>query len=141
MWGGISMKVIRGKRALVTGAASGIGRAIALALAREGADLYLLDIDEKGLANVAVEARGLGVRVVTVTCDLVQPEAAQRAADELLKSWGGLEILVNNAGISYHGDTDTMPDVQWERVLAVNLHSPLQMTRRLLPALLSAGDA
>jgi 3-oxoacyl-[acyl-carrier protein] reductase len=135
------MKVIRGKRALVTGAASGIGRAMTLALAREGADLYLLDIDESGLANVAVEARGLGVRVTTVTCDLACPGVARSAADELLRVWGGLDILINNAGTSYHGNTDTMSDEQWDRVLALNLHSPLQLTRRLLPALLSSGDA
>ena len=135
------MKAIRGKRALITGAASGIGRAIALALAREGADLYLLDIDENGLANAAAEASDLGVRVMTRICDLVDPTAARRAADELLRVWGGLEILINNAGISYHGNTETMPDEQWDRVLAVNLHSPLLLTRRLLPALLSSGDA
>jgi 3-oxoacyl-[acyl-carrier protein] reductase len=135
------MKVIRGKRALVTGAASGIGRAIALALAREGADLHLLDIDENGLASIALEARRLRVRVMTVTCDLVCPAAARSAADELLHVWGGLEILINNAGISYHGNTETMSDEQWDRVLALNLQSPLQLTRRLLPALLSSGDA
>jgi 3-oxoacyl-[acyl-carrier protein] reductase len=135
------MKVIRGKRALITGAASGIGRALALALAREGADLYLLDIDGRGLANVALEARDLSVRVVTVICDLVHPAAARRAADELLQAWGGLDILINNAGISYHGNTETMSDEQWDRVLAVNLYSPLLLTRRLLPALLSSGDA
>jgi 3-oxoacyl-[acyl-carrier protein] reductase len=135
------MRVIRGKRALVTGAASGIGRALTLALAREGADLWLLDIDEKGLANVALEARALGVRVVTITCDLLCPAAVRNAADKLLQAWGGLEILINNAGISYHGNTETMSDEQWDRVLALNLHSPLQLTRRLLPALLSSGDA
>ena len=58
------MKTIRGKRALVTGAASGLGRGIALALAREGADLYLLDIDQVGLASVADEATALGVSVL-----------------------------------------------------------------------------
>jgi 3-oxoacyl-[acyl-carrier protein] reductase len=135
------MKVIRGKRALVTGAAAGIGRAVALALAREGADLYLLDVNENGLANVALEARALGVRVLTMVCDLANPAAARSAADELLRAWGGLEILINNAGISYHGNTEAMADEQWERVLAVNLHSPLQLTRRLLPALLASGDA
>jgi len=135
------MKVIRGKRALVTGAASGIGRAVALALAREGADLYLLDVNENGLADLALEARALCVRVRTVICDLAHPAAARSAADELLRAWGGLEILINNAGISYHGNTEAMADEQWERVLAVNLHSPLQLTRRLLPALLASGDA
>ena len=59
----------------------------------------------------------------------------------MLQAWGGLEILINNAGISYHGNTEAMSDEQWDRVLAVNLHSPLLLTRRLLPALLSSGDA
>jgi 3-oxoacyl-[acyl-carrier protein] reductase len=135
------MKVIRGKRALVTGAASGIGRALALALAREGAHLFLLDIDANGLANIAAEARGLGVPVVVATCDLVHPPAVRRAADDVLQTWGGVEILINNAGISYHGSTESMSDEQWDRVLALNLAAPLQLTRRLLPALLSSGDA
>src|SRR3954470_705333 len=85
---GSPMKTIRGKRALVTGAASGIGRALALALAREGADLYLLDIDAEGLENVARAVRDHGVRAVTAICDLAQPAAAQRAADDLLRAWG-----------------------------------------------------
>ena len=64
------MQILRGKRALVTGAASGIGRAIALALGREGADLYLLDIDEENLALTARATDRLGVSVATVACDL-----------------------------------------------------------------------
>src|SRR5262249_45214674 len=140
-WEGARMKVIRSNRALVTGAGWGIGRAVGLALAREGADLCLLDINENSLANVALEARDLGVRVRTVICDLAYPAAAGSAADELLQAWGGLEILIHNAGLSYHGNTEAMSDEQWDRVLAVNLHSPLQLTRRLLPALLSSGDA
>ncbi|HVT28427.1 MAG TPA: SDR family NAD(P)-dependent oxidoreductase, partial [Lacipirellulaceae bacterium] len=67
------MREIRGKKALVTGAASGIGRAIALRLAREGAELFLIDIDEIGLERVAGEARALGVCVVTRRCDVAKP--------------------------------------------------------------------
>lgn len=68
------MKVLRGKKALVTGAASGIGRAIALALAREGVDLYLVDIDDLKIDPVAREARAHGVEVRTVHCDLARPK-------------------------------------------------------------------
>src|ERR1700719_4001251 len=65
-----SMKIIRGKKALITGAASGIGRAIAIALAGEGADLYLIDIDEAGLARTAREVASRGIEVVTAVCGL-----------------------------------------------------------------------
>jgi 3-oxoacyl-[acyl-carrier protein] reductase len=84
------MQVLRGKRALVTGAASGIGRAIALALGREGADLYLLDIDEENLALTARAAEQLGVSVATVACDLAQPARISAAVGALIAGWGRL---------------------------------------------------
>jgi 3-oxoacyl-[acyl-carrier protein] reductase len=135
------MKTIRGKRALVTGAASGIGRAIALALAREGAELYLLDIDGAKLAGVAAEARQLGACARTMTCDLANPAELTAVCTEVLQNWGGLDILVNNAGISYHGKTEQMSAVHWQRVLGVNLLAPIQLTRELLPALLGQEEA
>ena len=67
------MRVIKGKRALITGAASGIGRAIALGLAREGADVWLLDVDENGLAEVVAESRAFGVEAIGVRCDVSRP--------------------------------------------------------------------
>src|SRR5437763_1041785 len=80
------MKVIRGKRAMVTGAANGIGRAIALALAAEGADLFLVDIDGGNLSAAAVGARAYGVEVVTCVCDLAEP-AQVSAAVERVRGW------------------------------------------------------
>jgi len=135
------MKTIRGKRALVTGAASGIGRAIALALAQEGADLYLLDVDEPGLAAVVAEAARRGTRVVARPCDLAQPEAVTAAAADLLRDWGGLDILVNNAGVSYHGKTEGMTADHWDRLLGINLLAPIRLTRELLPTLLARDEA
>ena len=79
------MKTIRGKKALVTGAASGIGRGIALALAREGTDLYLIDVDAVGLATVADQATKLGVSVLTDRCDLAQPDDVTRALTAMQK--------------------------------------------------------
>jgi 3-oxoacyl-[acyl-carrier protein] reductase len=135
------MKTIRGKKALVTGAASGIGRAIALALAREGAALYLLDVDAANLAAVAAEARQDGAAVVDSVCDLSQPEQITAAVQALLEDWGGLDILINNAGISYRGKTDAMPATQCRRLLAINLLAPVQLTMELLPALLAQEEA
>src|SRR5436309_8567186 len=103
------MKVLRGKRALVTGAASGIGRSIALALAREGVDLYLVDIDDMKVDRVACDARRDGVEVRTAHCDLAQPEQITALVESVLSAWGELNILVNNAGVAHRGPTRPQP--------------------------------
>jgi NAD(P)-dependent dehydrogenase (short-subunit alcohol dehydrogenase family) len=136
-----SMKTIRGKRALVTGAASGIGRAISLALAREGADLYLLDLDDEKLAGVVAEAEQYGTEVVGQRCDLARPDSINAAVRAFLQTWQHLDILVNNAGVSYHGKTELMSAGQWDWVLGVNLLGPIQLTRELLPTLLAREEA
>ena len=135
------MKIIRGKKALVTGAASGVGRAIALALAREGADLFLLDLDDTRLAAVADEARISGVEVVARQCDLRDPGQISAAVRDLAERWGGLHILVNNAGIIYYGNTGEMTDEQRNDVLSVNLLAPFQLVQELLPMLLDQEEA
>jgi 3-oxoacyl-[acyl-carrier protein] reductase len=135
------MKIIRGKKALITGAASGIGRAIAIALAEEGADLYLVDIDAAGLELTARELAGRGVEVVTAVCDLREPAQISAAVRALRSRWNRLDILINNAGVIFYGPTHRMADEQWNRVMSVNLAAPIQLTRELLPTLLSSQDA
>jgi NAD(P)-dependent dehydrogenase (short-subunit alcohol dehydrogenase family) len=134
------MRVIRGKIALVTGAASGIGRALALRLAQEGAQLFLLDVDGRGLGEVVSAARQYGVEVKGVRCDVTQPDQVDRCIDRLLSSWGHVDILVNNAGVTYYGHSHHMSAEHWGQLLAVNLHGPIHFTRRLLPALLSRPE-
>ena len=135
------MRVIRGKKAMVTGAASGIGRAIALELAKEGADLFLVDIQADALATVAQEARTLGVNVMTAVCDLTDPSQISSAVEQLRNTWKGLNILVNNAGTTYYGQTHRMSGEQWNRIMAVNLMAPIQLVHELLPMLLAADEA
>lgn len=135
------MKIIRGRKALVTGAAGGIGRALALALAREGADLFLVDIDAANLERAAAEARALGVEVVTRTCDLAEPAEISAMGQALTAEWGALNILINNAGVTWYGPTDTMSAEQWRRIMAVNLLAPIQLFRELLPLLAAADEA
>ncbi len=135
------MRVIRGRKALVTGAASGIGRAIALALAREGADLFLLDIQGETLATVVQESRTHGVEVIGRRCDVGKTQEIAEGVDSLLGAWGRLDILVNNAGILYYGDTEKMTDEQWDRILAVNLQAPIRFIRHLLPVLREQPEA
>jgi short-subunit dehydrogenase len=135
------MKTIRGKRALVTGAASGIGREIALQLALEGAHVYLLDIDAEGLADVVRDAQVCGVEAVAAPCDLSQPERITAALSDMLAAWGPIDILVNNAGVAFYGPTEKMTANQWDWLLGINLLAPIQITRELLPTLLFRSEA
>ncbi|MGE3313753.1 MAG: SDR family NAD(P)-dependent oxidoreductase [Planctomycetaceae bacterium] len=135
------MKVIRGKKGLITGAASGIGREIALALAREGVHLYLVDVEETQLAKVVDEATALGVEAVGVRCDLSKPVEISRTVRALLGQWEHIDILVNNAGVAYYGPTDKMTAEQWDWLLGINLLAPVQLTRELLPTLIARPEA
>ncbi len=135
------MRTIRGKKVLVSGAASGIGRAIALQLAKEGAHLFLVDIDQPGMAETAAEARSAGVEVITRRCDMSQPQDVSSAVAEVLSRWQGVDILVNNAGITYFGKTERMAADHWDRLLRINLLSHVQFTRELLPSLLARKEA
>jgi NAD(P)-dependent dehydrogenase (short-subunit alcohol dehydrogenase family) len=135
------MKSIRGKRALITGAASGIGREIALRLALEGADVWLLDVDLAGLDDVVRDAQVCGVEAVARRCDLSDSAVVSEAIGELLASWGSIDILVNNAGVAYYGPTEKMTSQQWDWLLAINLLAPIQITREMLPLLLQRPEA
>ena len=135
------MREIRGKKALLSGAASGIGRAIALRLAQEGADLFLVDIDEAGLADTAAECRKSGVAVLCRRCDMAQAGDVSAAVIEVLSRWNGVDILVNNAGITYYGKFERMEADHWERLMRINLLSHIQFTRELLPSMLERREA
>jgi len=135
------MRKIRGKTALITGAASGIGRAIALRLADEGATLFLVDIDEKGLADTASAAKQHGVEVVTRRCNVAEPREVSAAVSEAISRWDGVDILVNNAGITYYGKVERMAADHWDRLMRVNLLSHIQFTYELLPSLLARPEA
>ena len=91
----LGLKQIRGKRALVTGAASGIGRGIALALAREGADVFVWDVNEPGLTAVVAEIRSLGVNAVGQQVDLTNSNEISAAVGSLREQWDSIEILVS----------------------------------------------
>ncbi len=135
------MKIIRGKRAVVTGAASGIGRAIALELAEEGADLFLIDIDAEKLAATGRVVRDHGVEAITAICDLSEPAQISAAVENLRSAWSAVNILVNNAGIAYFGPTRLMTDEQWRRIMSVNLMAPIQLVHELFPLLVASDDA
>ena len=124
----------------MTGAASGIGRAIATALAREGVNLVITDRDAAGLSQTQHEAEGEGVGVTSINCDLTQPEQIDGMLDRLVSS-GPLHILVNCAGLAFFGEQHAMNDAGWRDIMAVNLMAPMQITTRLIATLARADEA
>lgn len=127
-----------GRKTLITGAASGIGRALALRLAARRCNLLLLDRNEEGLAEVKEQAKALGAQTVIVVCDLADPCQVDAAVDAMLERWGSVHLLINSAGILYFGPFDQMDAAghDLDALLAVNLHAPLQLIRRCLPCML-----
>lgn len=120
---------LEGKRALVTGAGRGIGRAIALKLAQEGADVLVNDVNRDNAEQVAEEIRALGRKAVAVVADVSKPEEAQGLVSAAINDLGGLEVLVNVAGINRDAMLHKMTQDQWNAVLAVNLTGTFNTTQ------------
>jgi NAD(P)-dependent dehydrogenase (short-subunit alcohol dehydrogenase family) len=135
------MKTIRDKVALVTGAGSGLGRAIAVRLAHEGARIHLADINSAAAAATSAQIRALRREVAITACDLCDPASLESLVADVHNQWGGLDILVNNAGIAWYGPTQKMTDDQWDQLLTLNLHVPINLTRRFLKTLLARPES
>src|SRR5262245_56041601 len=135
------MRVIKEKVAVVTGGGSGLGRTIALRLAREGAHLHLVDIAPSAAEATATEIRSRGAQAAVTQCDLSDWRAIDALVAQLNSRWNQIDILVNNAGVAWYGPTTKMTDAEWDRLLAINLQAPIRLTTKLLPALLARPEA
>jgi NAD(P)-dependent dehydrogenase (short-subunit alcohol dehydrogenase family) len=134
-----SLSRLAGKVALVTGGSRGIGRAIARALAEEGAAVAVLSTRLDGAAPVAEALRASGARAHAVAADVASPEALDAALLEVRRALGSVDVLVNNAGMALRRPLAGTEDKDFERVLAVNLAGPFYLARRLLPAMVVQG--
>lgn len=134
------MKRFEGRVAVVTGAASGIGRATALALAREGAQVVVADVDVERGEDVVRDIKDLGRDAAFVKTDVAVDEDVRAMVAEAVDRFGGLDVAVNNAGIEgVLAPTADYPEEIWNRVIAVNLTGVWNCMRREIPEMLKAG--
>jgi NAD(P)-dependent dehydrogenase (short-subunit alcohol dehydrogenase family) len=137
----VSRGALGGRTALVTGAARGIGREVALRFAREGAELIVVGRSQERLADVDHAIRALGGHALLAVADLTRSEGIEEMANAARQSWGRLDVLVGNAGVL--GSTSALVDIDpgtWEEVIAVNLTANWRLLRSFDP-LLRASDA
>ncbi|WP_027133178.1 SDR family oxidoreductase [Geminicoccus roseus] len=127
---------LQGKVALVTGAARGIGAAIARKFTAEGAQLALLDLDLQALEALAAGLEGTSL---TAVCDIAEKTAVEEAVQAVLARFGRIDVLVNNAGINVFADPLHTTDEEWRRCMAVNLEGAWHLTRAVLPDMLGRG--
>ena len=130
------MRGLDGKVALVTGAAGGIGRAIALRLAEEGVGVAATDLDENAVREVARAAKGM---VMALRLDVTDEATIREAVDECERALGPLDVLVNNAGWDKVEPFVESTVATWDRLIAINLKGPLLCTRAVLDGMIARG--
>ena len=133
------MNTLTGKKALITGGASGIGRATAILFAQEGGAVAVVDINAEQGQAVVQEIESQGGRAIFILCDVTRAEDCRRAVDTLLELLGRLDILFNNAGIIRRADVVELTEAEWDQVMAVNVKSIFLMSKYAVPVMIKAG--
>ena len=135
------MKEFKGRVAAVTGAASGIGRALAKDLARRGAHLALADIDDVGLAETVAQCEGLGVKITSQHLDVADRQAVYAWADRVVADHGAVNLVVNNAGVAMLGAmVESMSYQDFEWLMNINFWGVVYGTKAFLPHLKASGE-
>lgn len=133
---------LKNKNALITGAGKGIGKAVAIALAKEGVNVILLARTQADLDEVATEVSAFGVKSLTLTADVSDINSVNTAVEKALTEFKSIDILINNAGIASFGKFLELEPAAWERIIQVNLMGTYYVTRAVLPNMIErqTGD-
>ncbi len=130
------MTELRGRKALITGGGKGIGRAIALRLAKGGADVALFEVDEGSAQKTAISIEEMGVKSLYLRVDVSLQEEVEKGVEEINQRWEGLDILVNNAGITRDNLIMRMTSEEWDSVLGVNLRGAFYCIKAVLKGMM-----
>ena len=130
----------RDQVAIITGAAKGIGRSITLALVGEGAKVVPVDVNGEALQNLQVEIEKQGGQALPVACDISKSTDVTRMAEQALKAFGRIDLLVNNAGIIRRGTIETITEEDWDRVIAINLKGTFNCCRAVVGPMKRQGS-
>ena len=128
-----------GKVALITGAASGMGQAVSVRLASEGADVFGVDVDDAGLADTASQAAESGGRITTRHCDLRSVADCRASAAACVDAFGRIDVLGNIAGVSWQDRVEDITEEKWDLMFDVNVKGMFFLTQAALPHLLASG--
>jgi NAD(P)-dependent dehydrogenase (short-subunit alcohol dehydrogenase family) len=134
------MGKLNNRVALITGAASGIGKAIALKFAIEGAQIAIIDIDMQSSEILAGRIKSYGSKAITVACDVTDETQVNQAVEKTVKQFGAFHILVNNAGVSPLKPLMELGLDEWNKVLAINLTGPFLFIKAAFPQIAKAGQ-
>jgi len=130
------MQKLKGKRVLITGGARGIGFETAIAFGREGCKVFITDINEEGLEDASSKIAASGVEVHTYVNDVADHKQVDKLAKEILSQFGGIDILINNAGIGFSAEIKDMTLEDWKRLMAVNIWGMIHFIHAFLPSMI-----
>ncbi|KDN54980.1 3-ketoacyl-ACP reductase [Flavobacterium seoulense] len=136
------MTDLKNKNALITGAGKGIGKAVAIALAKEGVNIILVARTQSDIDEVATEIQSFGVKALALTADVADINSVNTAVEKALNQFKTIDILINNAGIAAFGKFLELEPTEWERIIQVNLMGTYYVTRAILPNMIErqTGD-
>lgn len=125
---------LKNKVAIITGAASGIGKAIATLFAKEGAKVVIADINENNSKKVVNEINKFG-NVIFIKCDVTKYNDIRKMANDVAKRYGNIDILVNNAGVYWHGTVEEMDEEGYDKLMDINLKGPFLCSKYVVPVM------
>lgn len=132
---------LKGKTAIITGGGSGIGKAISLLFAQQGASVYILDYDKGSAEEVATQTKNEGGHAVAVSCDVSNQQQVKEVVGNIAQEAGGIQLLVNNAGVAHVGNVETTAEEDFNRLLGVNVKGVYNCLQAVIPHMKKTGGA